>query len=393
MFKDKDLAYVILTPYTIEKSRTGAVLSRLLGNLKHSELVAARIFAPTQELTEQYAEKIRVGGKSDKKYLDLLQNYVLKNFGPKADDAKRRVLMLIFAGHNTRQELSDIVGQLNIKCYTGEKIRDAFGDLIWNEDGSLHYFEPAVLISNPRGGIADNLKLWLDFAKESSSVLDNTCSYQNSSEVEQTLVLIKPDNWQSKSLKPGAIVDMFSRTGLRIISCNICKMSIGQALEFYGPVKEILCKKLAPVIGKKAVAILEKEFNVTLEKDAAIGLSNIAGRPYALAQYASIIEFMTGKKPHFGMSDNQMNTPGSSTIMALVYEGENAVSKIRTILGPTDPTKAPSGTVRKEFGSNVMVNTAHASDSSKNAQREMKIMKMHEGTFVQVVENILEHAE
>jgi nucleoside diphosphate kinase len=72
-----------------------------------------------------------------------------------------------------------------------------------------------------------------------------------------------------------------------------------------------------------------------------------------------------------------------------VYEGENAVRKIRDVLGPTDPTKAPGGTVRSEFGSNIMVNTAHASDSAENARREMGILKLHEGNFLPIVNKAL----
>ena len=64
----------------------------------------------------------------------------------------------------------------------------------------------------------------------------------------------------------------------------------------------------------------------------------------------------------------------------------NAVSKIRDVLGPTDPSKAPPGSIRREFGSNVMVNAAHASDSAENARREMGIVKVGENIFRQIVE-------
>ncbi|MBO7224093.1 MAG: nucleoside-diphosphate kinase, partial [Kiritimatiellae bacterium] len=60
--------------------------------------------------------------------------------------------------------------------------------------------------------------------------------------------------------------------------------------------------------------------------------------------------------------------------LGLIYEGENAVAKIRDILGATDPNKARPGSVRREFGTNIMVNAAHASDSPENAKREMKII-------------------
>ncbi len=65
------------------------------------------------------------------------------------------------------------------------------------------------------------------------------------------------------------------------------------------------------------------------------------------------------------------------------------MNKIREVLGPTDPTKAPGGTVRRDFGSNVMVNTAHASDSPENAQREMKIVKIVSNDFCNIIKNYL----
>ena len=48
--------------------------------------------------------------------------------------------------------------------------------------------------------------------------------------------------------------------------------------------------------------------------------------------------------------------------------------------------KAPPGSIRREFGLNIMVNAAHASDSEENARREIGIINMAENTFRQVVE-------
>jgi nucleoside diphosphate kinase len=70
-----------------------------------------------------------------------------------------------------------------------------------------------------------------------------------------------------------------------------------------------------------------------------------------------------------------------------VYEGPDAVRKIRDVLGPTDPAKAPPGSIRREFGSNLMVNAAHASDSVENAAREMAIIRLgEENAFRRMVE-------
>ena len=83
--------------------------------------------------------------------------------------------------------------------------------------------------------------------------------------------------------------------------------------------------------------------------------------------------------------------PGTQKCIALVYEGVNAVNKIRDVLGPTDPSKAPPGSIRREFGSNIMVNAAHASDSEDNARREIGIIRVGENTFKKVVEEFYGH--
>ncbi|MDR2471296.1 MAG: nucleoside-diphosphate kinase, partial [Treponema sp.] len=106
------------------------------------------------------------------------------------------------------------------------------------------------------------------------------------------------------------------------------------------------------------------------------------GREYAQSQFRDIIEFMSGGRPGSSGGKNVKT-------MILIYEGEGAVQKIREVLGPTDPLKAPGGTVRREFGSNVMVNTAHASDSTESFNREKAIVKIGENTLRDFIEEHL----
>jgi nucleoside diphosphate kinase len=94
---------------------------------------------------------------------------------------------------------------------------------------------------------------------------------------------------------------------------------------------------------------------------------------------------MSGRSPG-ECPPNELNNPGSEKCIALIYEGPGAVSKIRDVLGPTDPSKAPPGSIRREFGSNIMVNAAHASDAPENAVRELGIVKVGENVFRKVVE-------
>src|SRR5207237_34841 len=79
--------------------------------------------------------------------------------------------------------------------------------------------------------------------------------------------------------------------------------------------------------------------------------------------------------------------PGGEKCIALVYQGGDAVRKIREVLGPTDPAKAPPGSIRKEFGQTIMINAAHASDSVENAKREMAIVHVEENNFKALIEN------
>jgi hypothetical protein len=94
---------------------------------------------------------------------------------------------------------------------------------------------------------------------------------------------------------------------------------------------------------------------------------------------------MSGRAPS-ECDPAKWHQPGSEKCIALVYEGVEAVRKIRDVLGPTDPSKAPAGSIRREFGSNIMVNAAHASDSEENAKRELGIVNVGENTFRRVVE-------
>jgi len=95
---------------------------------------------------------------------------------------------------------------------------------------------------------------------------------------------------------------------------------------------------------------------------------------------------MSGRSPGECASEKELQEPGTEKCIALVYEGVNAVSKIRDVLGPTDPSKAPPGSIRREFGSTIMVNAAHASDSAENAVREMKIVQVGDNNFRKVIE-------
>jgi nucleoside diphosphate kinase len=231
------------------------------------------------------------------------------------------------------------------------------------------------------------MKLFSDLLPDEQNIVENVV-YPNPDTVQRSLVIIKPDNWKYASSKPGTIIDMFSRTGLRIIGVKVHRMSVAQALEFYGPVKDALTSKLSPVFGKKAKELLEGHFSLTLSEETEKALAMSVGTEYAVDQFEQIVEFMSGTKPSQCPLE-ELNQPGTVKCMIIIYEGENAISKIRDVLGPTDPLKAPGGTIRREFGSNIMVNTAHASDSAESAQREMGVVKIHENSCGDIMRSYL----
>lgn len=59
-------------------------------------------------------------------------------------------------------------------------------------------------------------------------------------------------------------------------------------------------------------------------------------------------------------------------VIALALSGDNAVNRVRELLGPTDSTKAAKGTIRGDLGVDVMANVCHASDSPEAAAVELK---------------------
>jgi nucleoside-diphosphate kinase len=59
-------------------------------------------------------------------------------------------------------------------------------------------------------------------------------------------------------------------------------------------------------------------------------------------------------------------------VIALALAGDNVISRVRDLLGPTDSKKAAKGTIRGDFGVDVMVNVCHASDSTESAAAELK---------------------
>ncbi len=375
----KELGYVLVTPYTLRKSRTGGVLSRLL-RTTGLNLVAARMFGPSAELVARHAELVRNSEDVWPEIRELLSDYVEREMAPMEDGRVHRVLMLLFEGENAVQKLRDAIGGFEDSIESADTIRGTYGDYIKDNEGNVTHFEPAVLVAPTVEVAQQTLALWSEFSAQDGGILDNAIRLADDENVEQALVIIKPDNFTFPSSRPGNIIDIFSRTGLRLIGTKVQQMSLAQGQEFYGPVQNVLREKLGGRAVDKACDVLKSEFGFEMPAEVREALEGTLGPAYGDNQFYSIMQYMTGLWAPDVDSDSA-EAEGKARSMVLVYAGENAIEKIRTILGPTDPSKAEPGSVRKEFGTDIMVNAAHASDSPENAQREIGILKVADDTI------------
>jgi nucleoside diphosphate kinase len=385
----KELAFVIINPYTLAKSRTGGVIARCVGRTD-LDLVGARMFAPSDALINEYVELIRAGEK-DSDVGQMIADYVSENYRPDAVTGKsKRVMLLMFEGENAVNKIWHIAGSSTKNMYSGLTIRDTYGDFILNDDGSVRYYEPAVLVAPTVKRAEATLRLWAKYSDECGGIVNAAGDVPVDDNTETTLVMLKPDNFRFPSLRAGNIIDILSRSSLRIVGAKKFAMTVPQAEEFYGPVVDALTDKFEMIGSGRAAAVLSREFGFKVDTDDVKELCQKLGHKFATAQFSNIVKFITGLTPEeykskLAAAEENGEEHKFDGCLALVYEGPNAIKTIRDILGPTDPSKAAPGSVRKEFGSDIMVNAAHASDSTENAQREMRIIDIAGDTIKPLV--------
>jgi len=127
--------------------------------------------------------------------------------------------------------------------------------------------------------------------------------------IERTFGIVKPDAVEKSAI--GGVIEMIEKAGLKIVGLRRLKLSDGQARAFYA-----------------------------VHKD----------RPF----FSSLVAFMTS---------------GPCVVMAI--EGEGAIARYREVMGPTDSTKAPAGTIRNKYGTNIERNAVHGSDGPDTAMAEL----------------------
>ena len=351
----EELSYAIVTPYSMRKSRTGGIISRLISRTG-LDLVAARMFAPSQELVRRYADTIVT--ETDPRHRatqELIRDYVLKNFTGNVNGQRPRVMLLVFRGPDAVEKIHRTVGHIVHERTSGETIRDTFGDYITDDSGKVTYFEPGVLAAFEPEAVERDLKLWAEFSDRDGGILDQVINFPPNAKIEKTLVLIKPDNFKFPNLRPGGVIEVFSRDR------SLHHWIQGASHE------------------RRASG------GVLRSGPAGPGSRNLGPR-------SGRENWEEHRRVHGGAQAKRMppekrDMPGTEKCVAIVYQGEDAVRKIREVLGPTDPAKAPPGSIRKEFGQTIMINAAHASDSAENAQREMAIVQVDENNFKPLIEN------
>jgi nucleoside-diphosphate kinase len=127
--------------------------------------------------------------------------------------------------------------------------------------------------------------------------------------IERTFGIVKPDAVEKNAV--GGVVDLIEKAGLKIVGLRLVRLSDAQARAFYAVHKE---------------------------------------RPF----FNDLVKFMTS---------------GPAVVMAI--EGESAVARYREVMGPTDSKKAPEGTIRNRYGTNIERNAVHGSDGPDTAKAEL----------------------
>ena len=371
MENTEQLAYALITPYSLFKSRTGGIIGRLLAHAR-LELVGVKMFVFSDAFVDEYL-KVACPADADPAVREAWMRYIDENFRERNPwGYLPRCMVLLFRGPNAVRHLKeDVIGRFTEQP-TGDTVRGTYGDFIRDRSGIIRYFEPAVVTCPDAQLNETHLRLFADFADSDGGVLTGRIKYPEP-DVQVSLVMLKPDNFYRRSRRPGNIIDTFSLTGLRIVGTKLLNMTVAQGEEFYGPLKGIFARKLKGNVTREIYQRLSDAFSFPFDMADAESLADRLAERNATAEFDKIVEYMTGVNPQ-DIDPSQKPSASKAKCLAMLYEGPNAIDKIRTVLGSTDPTKAEPGTVRSDFGRDLMRNGAHASDSPESADRERRII-------------------
>ena len=368
-----ELTYVVITPYSLIKARTGNIIARLM-SFSGCDLVGIRMIRPSDGFINEYIKRLK-SLRIDPKVEKALVYYIDQNLRPENIHGQaNRCMLLLFEGENAVERIYEVVGQFTTETESeagSGTIRGTYCDYITTPDGAVRYFEPAVLVPTTVEYARTNLELFAQLGFNDSGI------YEECAEGETTLVILKPDNFFKHSVRPGNMIDMFSKTGLRIVGARMIRMSAAQGEEFYGFLREIFKRKLKYRVAEKIRGGIGALFGFEITNDEYNAMAEVIVKKNAAYEFSLIVKYMTGVDP-YSVSPEDPNKPGTHRGLALLYRGLSAVGKIRERLGVTDPSMAAAGTIRSDFGQNIMQNAAHASDSVQRAIQERKIIGFYE---------------
>jgi nucleoside-diphosphate kinase len=128
--------------------------------------------------------------------------------------------------------------------------------------------------------------------------------------MEKTLIILKPDAFEKR--KVGDTIARFENAGLRIVAAKMIQLDSALLKEHY---------------------------------------AHIADKPF----FPEIEAFMS-----------------SCPVLVMILEGNSVIDRVRNLVGPTNSLVAPAGTIRGDWGSNMMSNIVHASDGPETAAAEIK---------------------
>ncbi len=372
----RELTYALITPYSLLKSKTGGIISRLL-SLSDLELVGARMYTPSDEFVDKYCETIEeqdIKPLWKKALIEYVNDKLRKN---NRLGISNRIMFLLFEGEDAINILhNNVIGSIS-EHLKGDTIRGTYGDCIMINGKNVEYFEPAVLTSTDPTTNIKQLDLFAKYALSDGGVLENIIDFGENKKPETSLVILKP--FEKQDPRPGNIVDMFSRTGFFMVGMKLIKMSIEQAEEFYKPVKEMFIEKFddkfrPSLIVKLKNALSKESFPFDLNGDIIQKLVDQLKEPFITGEFNKIVRYMTGYGPS-AFIDTEKTKEGKRTIcLALLYQGINTIRTIREVLGATDPKKADRSSIRRFYGLDILRNAVHASDSIENAERERRII-------------------
>jgi nucleoside diphosphate kinase len=369
----EELTYAMITPYSLLKSRTGGILARMLRR-PELELEAVRLYTPSDAFLTEYCQTIQEQ-PLEPRTQQLLLDYVRDNLRPQNRlGIVNRTVLFLFRGPDAINLLKgDVVGPLTAGI-KGDTVRGTYGDFVSYPDGEVKYFEPAVLIAPDADTNRKHLDIFARYAESDGGILEHVLTYPPGVKPETTLVILKPEVWSRHRSAPGHIIDIFSKTGLYVIGAKLLRLSIAQGEKLYEPLRTSFVERLKPGLRRQIEQALGRALDFPVPDALYDRITDLLKDANAECEFHKIVAYMTGRDPRSAHAAEERERPGEERSLALLYQGEDAVRKAREQLGATDPRVARPGTVRSDFGADLMRNGAHASDSPESAERERRVL-------------------